>query len=88
MTSRRFWPSWAKAIIINQEQIMSDIANLNQTITDLQAEVGNIGTQMDTLFAALKAAQAGGNAADIQTATANIQAQIDALKTIATRDTP
>jgi outer membrane murein-binding lipoprotein Lpp len=81
---------WFVAEILNNklEKIMSDLRNLNAAVDALKTEVGDIGTQMDALLAALLAAQAGGNQAEIDTATQNIQAQVDALKAIAARDTP
>jgi hypothetical protein len=42
---------------------------------------------MDTLFADLKAAMAGGDQAAIDAATAALQAQTQALRDIGTRDT-
>jgi hypothetical protein len=66
---------------------MSDLSHLNAALTDLQTEVAAIGTQMDTLFADLKAALAGGDQAAIDAATSSIEAQVQALKDIGTRDT-
>jgi hypothetical protein len=65
-----------------------DFTALNAALSGLQAEVGTIGTQMDTLLADLSAAHATGNQPAIDAATAAIQAQIDALKAAATRDMP
>ncbi len=75
-------------ILDNQEIIMSDLTNLDTAIAALQTEVGNIGTQMDRLLADLTGAHATGNQAAIDTATAAVQAQVDALKAIATRLNP
>ncbi len=71
----------------NHGVIMSDLSHLNQALTDLQTEVAAIGTQMDTLFADLKAAMAGGDQPAIDAATSAIEAQVQALKDIGTRDT-
>jgi uncharacterized coiled-coil protein SlyX len=76
-----------RTILANQEKIMSDLSHLNAALTDLQTEVAAIGTQMDTLFADLKAALAGGDQAAIDAATSSIEAQVQALKDIGTRDT-
>lgn len=76
------------AILANLEKIMSDVTNLNAAIDALKAEVGDIGTRMDKLFSDLQAALAGGNQAAIDAATAAINDQVQALKDIATRDTP
>lgn len=67
---------------------MSDLTGLNAAIAALQTEVGDIGNQMDALLTALNNAHTGGDQAAIDTATAAIQAQVDALKAIAVRDTP
>jgi hypothetical protein len=65
-----------------------DFTNLNAAVSNLQTEVGAIGTQMDTLLADLNAALAGGNQPAIDAATAALQTQINALKAIQTRDMP
>src|SRR5580692_6109935 len=65
-----------------------DYTALNAALSGLQAEVGTIGTQMDTLLADLNAALATGNQPVIDAATAAIQAQVNALKAAATRDMP
>ncbi len=75
-------------VLALQESMMSDLTGLNAAIASLQTEVGAIGTQMDTLLADLKAAHASGDQAAIDAATVAVQAQVDALKTIATRDAP
>ena len=75
-------------IIVNQEKIMSDLSGLNAAIDALKAEVGDIGTQMDKLIADLNAAHNSGDQSAIDAATAAVQSQVDALKAIATRDTP
>lgn len=67
---------------------MSDVTNLNAAIEALKAEVGDIGTRMDKLFADLQAAIASGNQAAIDAATSAINEQVAALKAIADRDTP
>jgi HPt (histidine-containing phosphotransfer) domain-containing protein len=81
-----------KTILVNlqtfKESVMSDLSHLNAALADLQTEVAAIGTQMDTLFADLKAALAGGDQAAIDAATSSIEAQVQALKDIGTRDTP
>lgn len=66
---------------------MSDFSGLNQDIADLQTEVAALGTQMDANFKALEAALAGGNQPAIDAARAQVQATIQALKDIGTRDT-
>ncbi len=67
-----------------------DFTANTQALMDLKTEVGMLGTEMDTLLADLLAAQAGGpsNQPAIDAATAAIQAQIDALKAVGTRDMP
>jgi uncharacterized protein YqgV (UPF0045/DUF77 family) len=70
-----------------KEAVMSDLSHLTTALTDLQTEVAAIGTQMDANFAALKAALAGGDQAAIDAATASIEAQVQALRDIGTRDT-
>lgn len=64
-------------------QQMAAIDDLNTAIADLKTEVGEIGTRMDTLMANLTAAQAGGDDAAIQAATAAIQQSVNDLKTVA-----
>jgi peptidoglycan hydrolase CwlO-like protein len=71
-----------------KEQTMSDFSRANASLDALQGEVGDIGSKMDALFAELKAAQAGGDQAAIDAVTARIEAQVQALKDIGTRDTP
>lgn len=66
---------------------MSDFSGLNQDIADLQTEVATLGTQMDANFKALEAALSGGNQPAIDAARAQVQATIQALKDIGTRDT-
>ncbi len=63
-------------------------ADLTQAVADLQAEVAEIGTEMDALFKALQDAQTSGDQVAIDKATADIRAQIDALKAVAARDMP
>ncbi len=67
---------------------MAAIDDLKQAVTDLQAEVTDISAEMDKLLAALNAAVGSGNDAAIQQATADLRAQIDALKAAGTRDMP
>ena len=75
-------------IELNQEKIMSDLTGLNAALADLKAEIGDVATRMDDNFALLIAAQGSGNQAGIDAATAEVQADIDALKALVTRDTP
>lgn len=74
-------------ILANTEKTMSDVTNLNAAIEALKAEVGDIGTRMDKLFADLQAAMGSGNQAAIDAATTAINDQVAALKAIADRDT-
>lgn len=70
---------------------MAAIDDLNTAVVDLQTEVGQIGTDMDTQFAALNAAiaaQGVSNDPAIIAATASIRASVDALKSAASRDMP
>lgn len=73
-------------IIRNQEKIMSALEDITAANVALKEEVGNIGTQMDQLFAAYNAAHAGGDDAAIAQVAADIQAQVQALKDIGARD--
>lgn len=88
----KYAPAWAKALRDSLAHlgatIVPAIDDLKTAVADLQAEVAQIGTDMDAQFAALQAAQTGGNDADIATATASIRASIDALKAAAARDMP
>jgi hypothetical protein len=68
-------------------KIMSDTSGLTASITALKDEVAALGTQMDANYQALLAAVAGGNQGAIDAAKADIDATIDALKAIGTRDT-
>jgi hypothetical protein len=68
-------------------KIMSDTSGLTTSIAALKDEVAALGTQMDANYQALLAAQSGGNQAAIDAAKADIDATIDALKAIGTRDT-
>jgi hypothetical protein len=70
------------------EKIMSDLSGLNTALSALKAEIGEVATRMDENFAALLAAQSGGNQAAIDAATAEISSDIDTLKAVVTRDTP
>lgn len=74
-------------ILANTEKTMSDVTNLNAAVEALKAEVADIGTRMDKLFADLQAALGSGNQPAIDAATAAINDQIAALKAIADRDT-
>jgi hypothetical protein len=65
---------------------MADFTGLNQAETDLATAVSAVATNMDKLFAELQAAQASGDQAAVDAATAAIQTQIQALKDAVTRD--
>ena len=67
---------------------MSDLSGLNAALADLKTEIGEVATRMDENFAALLAAQSGGNQPAIDAAAAEVRADIDALKAVVTRDTP
>jgi hypothetical protein len=70
------------------ESIMSDLSGLTTALAALKTEIGEVAARMDENFAALLAAQSGGNQAAIDAATAEVSGDIDALKAIVTRDTP
>lgn len=72
----------------NEEKIMSDQANLTAAAAALQDEVAAIGTQMDTMLAALNAAIAANDMQAVRDATASIQSSVDALKAASARDMP
>jgi hypothetical protein len=75
--------------LANLEKTMAeDFTAFNQAVADLQTEVGQIATQMDTLFADLTAALGSGNQAAVDAATAAIQSRINDLKAAAARDMP
>ncbi len=61
--------------------------DLTAALAELKTEVGAIGTHMDKLFADLTAALGSGNQAAVDAATADIRAEIQALKDIEARDT-
>lgn len=65
-----------------------DFTELKQAISDLKSEVGTIATEMDQLLADLNNAMSSGNQPMIDAATAELRAQIQALKDTATRDMP
>jgi hypothetical protein len=65
---------------------MSDFTALNQATSDLQAAVAAAVANMDKLFADLQAAMSSGDQSAIDAATAAVQAQIDALKTVVSND--
>lgn len=67
---------------------MSDQANLTAAAAALQDEVAAIGTQMDTMLAALNAAIAANDMQAVRDATASIQSSVDALKAASARDMP
>lgn len=66
---------------------MSDTSGLSVSIAALHDEVGAIGTQMDANFKALMDAVNNGDQAAIDAAKAAIDADVQALKDIGTRDT-
>lgn len=67
---------------------MSDLTKLTAAVSDLQAEVSDIGTKMDALFKALQDAHNAGDQVAIDAAAAAIEEQVTALKAIGDRDTP
>jgi hypothetical protein len=75
-------------ILEHQELTMAAIDDLKTAVTDLHTEVGALGTEMDTLFTDLTNAIKGGNDAEIAAAVVAVQAAIDDLKAIGTRDAP
>ena len=65
---------------------MSDFAQLNQTVADLQTNVTAAVANMDKLFADLQAAMQANDQPSIDAATAAIQAEIDKLKNAVAAD--
>ncbi len=66
---------------------MSDMSGLTASLAALRDEVAALGAQMDANYQALLAAVAGGDQGAIDAAKADVDATIDALKAIGTRDT-
>jgi Fe-S cluster assembly scaffold protein SufB len=65
-----------------------DFTALNQAIADLKSEVGTVASEMDQLLTDLNNAMSSGNQPAIDTATAALKEQIQALQDAAARDAP
>jgi hypothetical protein len=64
------------------------MSDMTTALADLKAEIADLGTRMDANFKALTAAVAANDPAKQAAVVAEIEADVQALKDIGTRDTP
>jgi uncharacterized coiled-coil protein SlyX len=73
-----------RSIALTGARIM---ATIDQAVADLKQEISDLGTQMDANFQALKEALAANDPTKVQAIADELEADVQALKDIGTRDT-